>query len=140
MKSLTLRLLGILTAAILVGAGLIALAGCSSDDNGVAPNSPPTVPVIDTANGAPADSTLDAPLDPILMWTCSDPDGDPLEYDVYFGYDADPPIVGTHQTQTDFATIITGYGIRYHWRVVARDSHGNETSSPVWTFRIRSTS
>jgi len=117
---------------MLILAGLIALAGCS--DNSVGPNSPPNVPMIDTANGAPADGAVDVPLDPVLRWTCTDPDGDELQYDVYFEFNTDPHLVGNHLSQTDFATVLTGYNITYYWRVVARDSEGNETSSPVWTF------
>ena len=45
------------------------------------PNAAPTAPV----NVSPADGATGTGLDPILTWSASDPDGDPVTHDVYFG-------------------------------------------------------
>ena len=116
--------------AFLILATLVA--ACS--DNGTDPNSPPTVPVIDTASGAPADSATGVELPVILYWQSSDPDGDSLFYDVYFGQNPDPIRVAINEPFPEYAPVLLGYELTYYWRVVARDPEGEEVSSPVWMF------
>jgi formylglycine-generating enzyme required for sulfatase activity len=95
-----------------------------------APNLPPYAPV-----PSPTDSSEDIDIGVPLSWTCTDPEGDPIEYDVYFGNLVDPPIVSEGQSETTYQP---GYdlngGTTYYWRVVARDDHENRSDSPVWSF------
>ena len=58
----------------------------------------------------------------MLGWSCSDPDGDPLTYDVYFGT-VNPPdtMVSSNQTGTTFGTSGLSGGTTYYWKVVARE-------------------
>lgn len=45
-------------------------------------NQPPLVPEIDAASGAPGSNAVDQPVSLMLLWTCSDPEGDTLTYDI----------------------------------------------------------
>jgi hypothetical protein len=68
-----------------------------------------------------------------LEWTGSDPDsGDILSYDVYFGA-SNPPssAVATNLKVNSLARNGLSLSTTYFWKVVARDSHGAETTGPV---------
>ena len=85
----------------------------------------------------PPDGACNVPVDAILCWNGSDPDGDSLKYDVYFGIIYQPIIVEHNQTETCYDP----YGPadmllfeEYYWRIVTWDSEGEFTSSPVWSF------
>jgi hypothetical protein len=82
----------------------------------------------------PANNATDVLVDQILTWDCSDPDGDPLVYDVWFG----PPLsmirVSEGQTQTQYDPAGMLGDMDYEWRVVARDDGGRETEGPFWSF------
>ncbi len=97
-------------------------------------NSPPGIPkLVSPANGASG-----VAIDVELLWTGQDVDGDALEFDVYFGTDPSPPLVVAHRTYTSFQTQSLEYSTAYHWRIVARDPLGHETSGPVWSFTTHS--
>lgn len=103
----------------------VAQAGEAAQNQ--APN-PPSSP--SPADGANIGSAVSA----TLSWTCSDPDGDPLTYDVYFGSGTTPPRVSQGQTGTSYNTGNVLDNPQYYWRIVAFDDHGHSTSSPLWVF------
>lgn len=114
----------------------VFLASCKDDDP-VAPvvtNHAPTVPAIDTASGAPADGATDIALTAQLHWTCTDPDNDPLTYDVHFGTVAQPPVVEQDQTAASYTPSGLVNGITYYWQIAASDDGGKTTTSPIWSF------
>jgi hypothetical protein len=83
----------------------------------------------------PLPGAISVPREVTLRWSCSDPDGDPLVYDVLFGSN------GTYNTisQGSADTFITvqglDYGTTYGWKVKAFDTAGNETSrNYYWEF------
>ncbi len=95
-----------------------------------AENNPPAVP----SAPHPADDEPAAGLHTSLSWTCSDPDGDPLTYDVWFG----PPLMELQIATGISETIVYVDGMRgnteYSWSVTAHDGEGGETHGPFWTF------
>ena len=69
-----------------------------------------------------------------LSWSCSDPDGDQLTYDLYYGTNPSPPLHRYNKTTTSEHLGEITINLTYYWRVVARDSQGYETPGPVWSF------
>jgi hypothetical protein len=94
-----------------------------------APNRPPAIP----SNPNPTNGSTSVPINKDLSWTCSDPDGETLYYDVYFGTTNPPPLRSSHQTGTTWDTGTMAYETTYYWKIVATDGALN-TSSPVWSF------
>ena len=97
-------------------------------------NLPPYPPVDPT----PANGAGGIFLTQTLFWVADDPDEDDvLTFDVYLGTDPDPPLAASGVTQTAWAPPALDYSTEYYWRVLARDSRGDSTSSAVWTFTTR---
>jgi hypothetical protein len=96
-------------------------------------NSPPDAP----SNPIPDDGFATAAVSTMLKWSGNDIDGDLADYDVYFGTDADPPLVAANVAQTTYQPATLDPLTLYHWRVVARDAPGHETSGPTWSFTTR---
>ena len=95
------------------------------------PNTPPTMP----SNPNPADNKNETSITPTLSWQCSDPDGDALKYDVYFGTSSSLSTpVKKDQTSATYTPDVLEYSTRYYWKIIAKDGKGEETSSPVWSF------
>nr|NQU89168.1 LamG domain-containing protein [Bacteroidota bacterium] len=69
-----------------------------------------------------------------LSWTCTDPENDPLTYDVYFGDTETPPQVATGISDTLFTPSTLDYNTAYYWKIIAHDDNGNSTEGGVWSF------
>lgn len=76
------------------------------------------------SNGATGVSTS-----PTLSWSSSNASS----YDVYFGTVLDPPLVTT-TTSTTYAPSSLNNNTTYYWKVVAKNSCGDLTPGPVWSF------
>ncbi|NOX71879.1 MAG: hypothetical protein GXO64_04255, partial [Candidatus Micrarchaeota archaeon] len=60
-----------------------------------------------------------------LEWESStDPDGDSVVYDIYFGTSVNPPLVRSGLSSTTYSTGSLLEGRRYYWTVWAKDSYG----------------
>lgn len=73
-----------------------------------------------------------------LTWKCGDPDGDALRYDLYFGQEADElELLASNLERPEYTvpTLEEG-GVRYFWKVVAKDVEGGETDGEVWDFTL----
>ena len=93
-------------------------------------NNPPNQPTC----VSPADGATDVDVNADLSWSCTDPDSDPLTYDVYFGTSSSPPLVSTGQSASSYDPGTMIGGVKYYWKIVAWDNHGASTSGPVWNF------
>jgi hypothetical protein len=93
-------------------------------------NNPPNPPT----NPNPANGAVNQPANLTFTWTCTDPNGDPLTYDVYFGTSNNPPVVSNNQTSTSFNPGQLNNNTTYYWKIVATDNHSASTSGPLWNF------
>jgi len=93
-------------------------------------NNPPSVP----SSPYPANGATGVPVNVTLSWSCSDPDGDTLTYDVYFGQTSTPPLVKSGHNLTSYSPGTLEYSTTYYWKIVAKDSGGKVTEGPVWHF------
>jgi len=126
----------VMMAVVLVGVWMV---GCGDDGpadpgGGGTANRAPGTPTIDTGAGAPDDGSTDEAISSVLHWQCTDPDGDDLTFEVFFGTAADPPSVNTGQTAENYNPGALDYSTKYYWKIVAEDPDGLTASSAVWDF------
>ena len=89
------------------------------------------------SNPTPADNSTNLGIAPLLQWECTDPEGDPLTYDVYLGTNPNPgaaELVAQDLTVANFNPGILGYVAKYYWKIVAHDDQKGSTSGPIWNF------
>jgi len=84
---------------------------------------------------SPANNGESVALSVVLSWFGSDPDGDPLKYDVYFGETSDPALVASGITTNTYSPDTLQNGKDYYWKVVAVDSKNVSTAGDIWKFR-----
>ena len=103
-----------------------------SDDILIYPaaNQPPELP----SSPCPGNGTENQSTETYITWTCSDPDGDPLNYDIYFGTEIPLSQFATDQTETVYDPGTLDYNTEYFWKIVAHDDHNNSTEGVVWSF------
>jgi len=94
------------------------------------PNDPPNEP----GNPNPENGATGIETNADLSWTCSDPDGDPITYDVYFGNTSSPPMVLSSYNDTVWDPEELDMETTYYWKIVALDDHGNSKEGPIWSF------
>ena len=99
-------------------------------------NIPPVMP----HNPSPSNGSIDIPPDTTLSWQCTDPDGDSITYDIYFGASPNPPLVINNQSSSSYTPPSLSYSTTYYWRVVAWDEHQAKNTSPVWHFTTKANS
>jgi len=91
---------------------------------------PPNPP----SNPSPADNATSISTNTNLSWECSDPNGDPLTFDVYFGTNSNPPLVNSGQSETTYDPGTLDPETPYYWKIKAKDDHSNSTIGDVWQF------
>jgi len=118
-----------------------------TDSEGRMARDPVVVTVVDIANTPPDVPSLVTPLDNssgqdtslVLVWAGSDPDGDAITYDVYFGETAQldsTNLVLRDYFWTDCSVEGLEPGTTYYWKVMASDGQSH-ISSPIWKFQTR---
>jgi len=90
------------------------------------------------SNPSPSDKATNKALTTTLSWECSDPDGDTVTYDVYFGTNSNPPKVSTGQSGKSLNRTNLSYGTTYYWKIVAKDNKGATTEGSEWKFTTQS--
>jgi len=96
-------------------------------------SNPPNSP----SNPNPTDGASDLDVNIDLSWDCSDPNGDPLTYDIYFGTSTPPTIKEVDYDGTTYNIKNLFYQTTYYWKIVAKDSSGLKTHGPVWHFNTK---
>ncbi|HKI78174.1 MAG TPA: discoidin domain-containing protein [Ignavibacteriaceae bacterium] len=86
------------------------------------------------AGPTPTNGAINQPISSTLSWNCSDPNGDPLTYSVYFGTTSNPPLVASNQSNASYVPGQLNNNTTYYWKIVAKDNLGATTSSPIWNF------
>ncbi len=67
-----------------------------------------------------------------LRWTCTDPENDPLTFDLYLNH----RLIREGLTEKSYRTVSIP-GSTMYWKVVAKDDHGNSTEGELWFVAIR---
>jgi hypothetical protein len=94
------------------------------------PNQPPNAP----SNPNPVNGETNVSINPVLSWTCSDPENDPITYDVYFGNLTPPPKVVSNQSGTTYLPGTLNFETIYYWQIIAWDNKGASNGSAIWNF------
>ncbi|MBP6961297.1 MAG: caspase family protein [Thermotogae bacterium] len=100
-------------------------------------NENPTVPT----GPSPANNATGISTTPTLSWNpSSDPDGDPISYDVYLDTNTNPTTLKTPTSLTDPQYAATGLApsTKYYWKVVAKDNKGGASTGGPWNFTTQS--
>ncbi|WP_303318324.1 FISUMP domain-containing protein [Flavivirga abyssicola] len=92
--------------------------------------------------GAPDEPMLVAPVNKsgvmsgiVLDWDdVTDPEGDPVSYDVYLDKSNTPTTLVATVTTSEFTTSSLDINSGYYWYVVAKDPSGNFTESDIFGF------
>jgi len=84
----------------------------------------------------PASGAQNQPLDVQLFWSCSDPNNDPLTYEIFFGTATAPPSVATNHTDTTYNPGTLDANTTYYWKIIASDAMFSKPG-PVWSFSTR---
>jgi hypothetical protein len=97
-----------------------------------AANRPPGAPV----NLSPPDGATDIPTRVVLIWLeASDPENDPILYDVYLGRGEEPlALIATVTDTTCAVPDRLAYSAVHRWQIVARDGGTGGVAGPEWTF------
>lgn len=69
-----------------------------------------------------------------LSWQSSDVDNDIVDYDIYFGTTASPPLYKKNNTSLSLEDVPATAKTKYYWKVVIRDSRNNTSTSDVIQF------
>lgn len=70
-----------------------------------------------------------------LSWSGSDIDNDIVSYDVYFDTSS-PPTTLEGNTTAATINVTVAAGNTYYWRVVTKDSQGNNSQSEIFQFKV----
>jgi len=99
---------------------------------------PPTAPADPSpANGAIIDiaGSNQAPTIPTLGWTCADPEGASLQYQLYFGESFPLPSRGKFD---HFPKAVLSGRLKpnttYYWKILVLDNGKMRTEGPLWSF------
>ena len=88
------------------------------------------------SNPNPYDGELNVDIETDLSWTCDDPDGDDVYFDIYLAkgyYVRENDVIARHHPSTSIHVNLEKNSL-YSWKVVAEDEHGSRHAGPLWRF------
>ncbi|MBI2508418.1 hypothetical protein HYV89_05715 [Candidatus Woesearchaeota archaeon] len=90
-------------------------------------------------NVSPKHLATNVPLEVLLDWECSDPDGDSLKYTVYFDKGNSKPvkILKSELSESEIKVSNLENNAAYYWWVFATDETGRGTFGDVWSFKTK---
>ncbi|MCR4327291.1 MAG: DNRLRE domain-containing protein [Nanoarchaeota archaeon] len=97
-------------------------------------NRPPDKP----SNPSPVTSSQNVPSPVTLSWNCSDPDNDPLHYDLIWGVGFNTPVRIKNLTVNNYSLGTLPSNEQIFWKVIAFDSKADSTHGDLWDFRTAS--
>lgn len=71
-----------------------------------------------------------------LIWKGEDSDEDIVGYDLYFGKTTNPTLLEELIKGTRYDDIPVEAGETYYWKIITRDSVGNESTSAIFSFTV----
>ena len=96
-------------------------------------NDPPNTP----NDPNPFTGETDVDINTDLSWNCSDPEGNPLTYDVYFGMTSPPPQIANNHSNNTYDPGTMNYKTTYYWKIVAWDNYSDSNTSDIWNFTTK---
>ena len=96
-------------------------------------NQPPSPP----SNPSPPDGALNQSVSSTLSWICTDPENDPITYDIYFGTSNPPLIAMTGQSEEAYNPGLLENNTTYYWKIVAYDIYGDSTIGATWSITTK---
>ncbi|WP_158995708.1 hypothetical protein [Mucilaginibacter sp. L196] len=69
-----------------------------------------------------------------LNWKGGAVDNDIVDYDVYLGLTASPPLYKSHVTTQGISNVVINSNATYYWKIATRDSNNNTSTSDVVEF------
>jgi Tol biopolymer transport system component len=108
---------------------LFLAIGCDNKANNPG-NYPPSTP----SDPNPLQGATDIQPSAQLHWYCVDPEGDSLFFDIYLDTVQAPSLVESNCYESYYQPTGLRYNTTYYWKIVARDSYGNQATGPVWSF------
>ncbi|NUU99869.1 hypothetical protein XO12_07105 [Marinitoga sp. 1154] len=97
-------------------------------------NNPPNKPIL----LEPLNNAQNVDPDITLSWSATDPDNDPLSYDLYLGTNqnlTEPYKINL--TTTSFNVSNLELGQTYYWKVIVKDGKGGINTSDTYSFTVR---
>lgn len=82
----------------------------------------------------PSNNSNGNSISSILLWSGGDPDGDDVNYTVFFGDSSPPPLVSSNQSGLTYNPGSLNYSDDYYWRVISYDDKGGNITGPIWDF------
>jgi hypothetical protein len=94
-------------------------------------NLPPSTPSDPDPGNGETNVNIDIPY---VSWISTDPNGDDVTFDVYFGKSNPPPKKVSHQSGTTYDPGLLDFDSTYYWKIVAWDEYDYSSSGPTWSF------
>lgn len=88
----------------------------------------------------PWNNTGNVSIEPMLQWTCDDPDSDSenLRYNLYFGTDSPPSRIVSGLETSQYQMQGLAYSTTYFWGIIAYDESNNSTAGYTNVFTTMS--